>query len=120
MLSLHAIRVRDGKLLWRSPFIRASYGAPTFANGVVLVPSTFDFTIKAIDAENGLLLWASPIVGAPSSAPVPIGNNVIVGAGTRTTDLEYKALGSSALDKVFGASPLSPLSGVWGFKLALR
>jgi hypothetical protein len=120
MMSLHAIRVSDGKILWRSPFVRASYGAPTFTNGVVLVPSTFDFTIKAIDAENGTLLAALPVVGAPSAAPVPVGPMVIVGAGTRTTDVEYKTVGAGTVDGLAGPSPLAPVSGVWGLKLALR
>ncbi len=120
MFSLHAIRARDGKLLWRSPWVRASYGAPTYANGVVLVPSTFDFTVKAIDAETGLLLWAAPTLGAPSSAPVTLGPMMIVGAGTRTTDVEYKTFGADALEALIGPSPLTPLSGVWGFRLAFR
>jgi len=120
MLSLHAIDAENGKILWRSPFIRASYGAPTFVNGVVLVPSTFDFTIKSIDAENGTLLGALPVIGAPSAAPIPIGPMLIVGAGTRTTDVEYKTFGAGALDGLGGPSPLAPLSGVWGFRLAFR
>ena len=120
MLSLHAIRVRDGKLLWRSLLPRASYGAATYANGVVLVPSTFDFSVNAIDAENGLPLWAAPVIGAPSSAAVILGPSVVIGAGTRTTDIEYKAFGADALTTLSGASILSPLSGVWGFRLALN
>jgi outer membrane protein assembly factor BamB len=118
MMSLHAMRASDGKILWRSPFVRASYGAPSFAGGVVLVPSTFDFTLKAIDADTGLLLWESPLLGAPSSTPVPVGRMVVIGAGTRTTDVEYKTFGAGALDALSGPSPLSPLSGIAGFRLA--
>ena len=112
--------MRDGKILWRSPWVRASYGAATYANGVVMVPSTFDFTVKAIDANTGSLLWAAPTLGAPSSAPVMVGPMVVIGAGTRTTDVEYKTFGAGALDALAGPSPLTPLSGVWGYKLALR
>ncbi len=41
MLSLTAVDAADGTILWRCPLARQSYGAPTFAGGVVLVPSTF-------------------------------------------------------------------------------
>jgi polyvinyl alcohol dehydrogenase (cytochrome) len=120
LFSIHAIRARDGKLLWRSPLSRASYGAASYANGVVFVPSTFDFSIKALDADTGLLRWESPVIGAPSATPVTVGNALITGAGTRTTDVEYKTFGAGALDGLAGPSPLAPLSGVWGFKLLLR
>jgi outer membrane protein assembly factor BamB len=120
LFSMHAMSAKTGKILWRSPWVRASYGAPTYANGVVMVPSTFDFTIKALDADTGMVLWLSPVVGAPSAAPVMVGPSLIVGAGTRTTDVEYKTFGASALEALIGPSPLTPLSGVWGFRLALR
>jgi hypothetical protein len=45
---------------------------------------------------------------------------VLVGTGTRETDLEYKAFSNdlqNALTPVTGASPLSPLSGVQAFRL---
>jgi outer membrane protein assembly factor BamB len=119
LLSIHAIRVRDGKLLWRSPAVRQSYGAATYANGVVLAPSTFSSTVVALDAENGLPLSIQPVVGPPSSAPVTVGSMMFIGGGTRTTDLEYKAFGAGALD-AFGPSPLTPVSGIWGYKLLFR
>jgi polyvinyl alcohol dehydrogenase (cytochrome) len=117
MLSLSALRASDGTVLWRSPLARQSYGAPTFANGVLLVPSTFDFSLQAFDASTGLLLASIPLAGAPSSAPAIVGDRVFIGAGTRTTDAEFKAFGGGALDPVVGPSPLSPLSGVYSFRL---
>jgi outer membrane protein assembly factor BamB len=109
--------VSDGALLWRSPLARASYGAPTYANGVVLVPATFDFALEAYDAATGVLLATFPLAGAPSSAPAIVGDHVFVGAGTRTTDAEFKAFGGGALDPLVGPSPLSPASGVYAFRL---
>jgi hypothetical protein len=117
LLSLSALRASDGALLWRSPLARQSYGAPTYANGVVLVPSTFDFSLQAYDASTGVLLATIPVGGAPSSAPAIVGDRVFIGAGTRTTDVEFKAFGGGALDPFVGASPLSPASGVYGFRL---
>jgi hypothetical protein len=75
----------------------------------------------ALDARSGLPLWESPVVGPPSSTAVVAGGTVILGTGTRETDLEYKAFNSQledALGSVTGASPLSPLSGVQAFRLA--
>ena len=117
MLSLHAIRASDGAILWRTPLSRQSYGAPTFVNGVVLVPSTFDFTIKAFDADTGAMLWAHPLIGATSSAPVIVGDSIYFGSGTRTTDAEYKQFGGGALDDMLGEHVLSPLSGIWAFQI---
>ena len=117
LLSLSAIRVRDGAVLWRAPLARQSYGAPTYANGVVLVPSTFGFSLQAYDASTGVLLTSIPLAGAPSSAPTIVGDRVFIGAGTRTTDAEFKAFGGGALDPLVGPSPLSPASGVYAFRL---
>jgi outer membrane protein assembly factor BamB len=101
MFSLHAIRVRDGAILWRGPVSRQAYGPPTFVNGVVLVPSTFDFQLVAIDANTGLPLAARPLPGPPSSAATAYGDSVYGGVGTSTSV----------------GSPLAPLSGVYGFQV---
>ena len=119
MLSLHAISADDGRLLWRSALARESYGAPTYANGVLLVPSTFGFSLKAFHADTGLPLGALPLNGPPSSAPAVVGDSVYIGAGTRDTDAEYKAFGGDPVEELTDSpSPLSPLSGVFAFQLA--
>ena len=100
MLSLSALRASDGAVLWRSPISRQSYGAPTFVNGVVLVPSTFDFSLKAFDANTGLPLADLPLDGPPASAPTAMGNSVYLGVGTSTGQ----------------GSPLATFSGVWAFR----
>jgi polyvinyl alcohol dehydrogenase (cytochrome) len=118
MLSLTALRASDGKILWRSPLARQSYGAPTVTNGVVLVPSTFSSQLLAFDAASGAPLAALPTLGAPSSSPTVVGDRVFLGTGTRTTDLEFKAFGGGVLDPVVGPSPLSPASSVSSFRVA--
>jgi polyvinyl alcohol dehydrogenase (cytochrome) len=118
LLSLTALRASDGAILWRSPLARASYGAPSFANGVVLVPSTFTFSLQAFDANTGLLLAVRPLGGAPSSSPVALGDSVYIGTGTSETDLEFKAFGADAVSALTGiSSPLAPLSGVYAFRI---
>ncbi|MEY2570054.1 MAG: hypothetical protein QOE63_404 [Acidimicrobiaceae bacterium] len=117
LLSLTALRASDGAILWRSPLARASYGAPSFVNGIVLVPSTFTFSMQSYSADTGLLLGSLPMGGAPSSSPVAIGDSVYIGAGTSETDLEFKAFGADAVSALTGiSSPLAPLSGVYAFR----
>jgi outer membrane protein assembly factor BamB len=120
MFSLHAIDATDGHVLWRTPMSRQSYGAPTFANGVVLVPSTFSFSVWAFEASTGLPLWTFPLPGAPSSAPALVGDSVYIGVGTRETDAEFKAFGDdlgNLLSGLLGAHPLSRLSGIAAFRV---
>jgi outer membrane protein assembly factor BamB len=101
MFSLHAVRASDGELLWRTAGSRQAFGAPTYVNGVVLVPSTVDFSMTAIDANTGLLLAKRPLPGPPSSAPTAYGDSVYGGIGTST------GVGS----------PLAPASGVYAFQV---
>jgi hypothetical protein len=53
---------------------------------------------------------------------VPVGRDVFLGVGTRTTDVEYKAFNDQLVDAFagtpLGASPLSIPSGVYRFALA--
>ena len=102
MASLHAISAVDGRLLWRSLVARQAFGAPTYANGVVLVPSTASFSLVAVDANTGITLSQRPLPGPPSSPPVAVGDTVYGGIGTSTEV----------------GSPLAPLSGVYAFRVA--
>ncbi|HEX9712865.1 MAG TPA: PQQ-binding-like beta-propeller repeat protein [Actinomycetota bacterium] len=100
MLSIHALSAADGRILWRSPLSRQSYGAPTYANGVVFVPSTVDFAINVFHADTGVLLRRVPLNGAPSSAPALVGDSLYIGSGTTEQGL-----------------PLDDLSGIWAFRV---
>jgi outer membrane protein assembly factor BamB len=82
MLSLHAISAVDGRILWRSALARPSFGAPTYANGIVFVPSTIGFALQAYDADDGTLLAEQPLTGAPSSSPTIVGDAIFLGTGT--------------------------------------
>jgi outer membrane protein assembly factor BamB len=119
---LVAIDAQSGKILWRSPFALPSYGAVTYANGVVLMADTVTFSLNAFDASTGVPLVVRPLPGPPSSAPVIVGDSIYVALGTSETDLEFKAF-SHDLENAFagtiGQSPLSPLSGIFAFKLPL-
>lgn len=91
MLSLHAISAVDGRILWRSPVARPSYGAPTYANGIVFVPNTFGFSLQAYDANSGTLLAARPLVGAPASSPSIVGDTIFIGVGTTADPVPNQA-----------------------------
>jgi outer membrane protein assembly factor BamB len=114
VFSLVAIDEQTGQVLWRSPFALPSYGAVTYANGVVLMADTFTFTLDAFDAGTGAPLAFRPLPGPPSSAPVIVGDSIYVALGTSETDLEFNAFADT-----IGQSPLSPLSGILAFKLPL-
>ncbi len=117
LMFLHAISAVDGRILWRSPFVLFAYGSPTYSNGVLFVPATFDLSVKAFAADTGLPLWQHPLIGAPSSAAAIVGDSIYMGAGTRMTDLDYKVFGGDPLAEHLGDNPLSPLSGIFAFTL---
>lgn len=121
--STWAVRALDpatGQVVWTYRLAGPSYGHTSLVNGVALVPDTTNSALLALDSATGLPLWESPVVGPPSSTAVVAGDTVLVGTGTRETDLEYKAFSNQlqdALTPVTGASPLSPVSGVQAFRL---
>ena len=86
---------------------------------MVLVPSTFSAELLAFHADTGVLLSAMPVVGAPSSSPTVVGDTIYLGGGTRTSDVEFKAFGASAAETLLGASPLSPASGLFAYRIAV-
>lgn len=119
-----AVRAFDpmtGTIDWTYRLAGPSYAHTTLVNGVALVPDTTNSSLLALDTSSGLPLWEAPVVGPPSSAAVVAGDTVLLGTGTRETDLEYKAFKTGledTLSSVTGASPLSPVSGVQAFRLA--
>ena len=121
--SVRALDPATGEIEWVWRLAGPSYGAPTVANGLVFVPNTFTDTLMVLDAETGALLVARPLLGPPSSAPTVVGDSVYLGGGTRETDAEYKAFQETGVDtqglsSTLGPHPLSPLSGIFAFRVA--
>lgn len=109
-----------GAIDWIYRLAGPSYGHTSVVNGVVLVPDTTNSSLVAIDITSGLPLWEAPLIGPPSSTAAVDGSLVVLGTGTRETDLEYKAFSNDLQDaagSVTGASPLSPLSTITAFRL---
>ena len=118
LLSLSAIDAGTGAVLWRSPLSRQSYGTPTYADGVVLVPSTFSAEAARVPRRYRAAARRHAGGGSPSSSPTVVGDTIYLGGGTRTSDLEFKAFGASAAEALLGASPLSPASGLFAYRIA--
>lgn len=120
--SVRAIDPATGEIEWVWRLAGPSYGAPTVANGLVFVPDTFTDTLMVLDAETGAMLTARPLLGPPASAPAVVGDSVYLGGGTRETDAEYKAIRDTGIDtqdsaSALGPHPLSPLSGIFAFRV---
>ena len=96
---------------WTYRLAGPSYAHTSIVNGVAFIPDTTTFSLIAVDTTTGLPLWQSPVLGPPSSTAVLDGSTVVVGSGTRETDLEYKAFGHAV-------DPLQPESGLEAFRLA--
>ena len=132
MLSLHALDAATGKVLWRQPLTRQTYGHPTYANGLVFVPSTAGFSVQVYEAATGLPVWTSPpLNGAPSSGVAVTEDAIYLGTGTRQTDAGFKLTGDDsvlpaevagavpgAVTDLVGADPQERLAGIWAFRAA--
>jgi polyvinyl alcohol dehydrogenase (cytochrome) len=98
---------------WTYRLAGPSYAHTSIVNGIAFVPDTTTLSVIAIDTRTGLPMWQSPVLGPPSGTAVVDGSTVVVGSGTRETDLEYKAFGHAV-------DPLQPASGIQAFHLPLR
>jgi polyvinyl alcohol dehydrogenase (cytochrome) len=109
-VSLRGFDPATCRVNWTYRLAGPSYAHTSIVNGVAFVPDTTEFSVIAIDTSTGLPLWQGPVLGPPSGTAVVDGSTVVVGSGTRETDLEYKAFGH-AID------PLQPASGIQAFRL---
>jgi outer membrane protein assembly factor BamB len=110
-VSVRGFDPATGHINWTYRLAGPSYAHTSIVNGVAFIPDTTTFSVIAVDTSTGVPLWQAPVLGPPSSTAVVDGSTVVVGSGTRETDLEYKAFGH-AID------PLQPASGIQAFRLA--
>jgi outer membrane protein assembly factor BamB len=83
--TIHAIRIADGKVLWRAPGIGFVYCAPARKGDAIYVTSQFG--LKALSRADGKVLWNMGLDGvATESSPLIVSDRIIVGdtAGTIT------------------------------------
>jgi len=101
-VSLHAVDLATGAVLWQDPISAPSYAPTTYSGGVVLAPSTTGFSAVAYDAGTGRPLWAAPSAAADSGGVAIAGTDIFFGTGT--------SFGSA------GAESVPPQAvGVWSF-----
>ena len=121
---MRAFAARDGAPRWQA-VQGPTYGATTSAGGVVY-NGALDGLLRAYDAGSGALLWAAPLGAPVSSGAAVAGGDVVIGAGTSDTDLEFKACDPfpGALGQLCHAAPLdqqlnplSKLGEIWDFSL---
>src|SRR4029434_11272090 len=112
MLSLHAISAVDGRILWRNAVARPSFGAPTYANGIVFIPGTVTFSLQAYHANDGALIGEHPLTGAPSSSPTIVGDTVFIGTGTSIDPIPGRDQQNGVHAFSVPAAPIVPGVGV--------
>ena len=101
-VSLHAVNLASGALIWQEPIAGPSYAPTTYSDGVILAPSTTEFSAAAYDAATGNPLGAAPSAAADSSGVAITGTDIYFGTGT--------SFGSA------GAESVPPqVVGIWSF-----
>ncbi len=72
---VHAIRARDGAVLWRFQTLGPVEGTPTLDRGTLYIGST-DGALYALDARTGQMRWRFATVAEIIHAPVVTGDSV--------------------------------------------
>ena len=99
-LSLHAIDTVTHKVIWNSVTL-PTFGAPTYANGLVFVGNTVSDSLLVLDADTGLPLRIQPLNFPSASPPAISGNSIYMGVGVD--------------ENIPGLQTLAHLGGVWRF-----
>lgn len=73
---VYAIRLRDGKPLWRTR--TGSVAAPLAYDGDALYAGTEEGTVARLDAETGSIEWRRALSGAIRAAPVATPHGIVV------------------------------------------
>jgi polyvinyl alcohol dehydrogenase (cytochrome) len=81
-VSLHAIDLATGAVIWQDALSAPSYAPTTYSGGVVFAPSTTAFGLTAYDANTGAPAWSVPLAAAASGGTSIVGPDVFLGTGT--------------------------------------
>lgn len=81
-VSLHAVSVTTGAILWQDAVSAPTYAAVTYSDGVVFLPATTGLAVTAYDADTGQPLWGVPTsLAAPASGVSVVGGSICFGTG---------------------------------------
>ncbi|MHB8513659.1 MAG: outer membrane protein assembly factor BamB family protein [Actinomycetota bacterium] len=97
--TLHAVDSVTGKVLWNAPNVAPAYAGPSYANGLVFMPDTFDMQFTIYSADLGVPVWTFPMF-APAGPPAIVGDSVYIGSG---------------VEQAPGTPILSSTGAVWAF-----
>jgi outer membrane protein assembly factor BamB len=89
---VYAIRLRDGKPIWRIRI--GSVAAPLAFDGEALYAGTEEGTVARVDLDEGHVRWRRSLSGAIRAAPVATPHGVAVATGTDTLYLLDRETGA--------------------------
>lgn len=112
----HALDGATGAVRWQGT-AGPTYAASAVTNGVVFA-GAIDATFRAFDAATGRVLWAVPLPGAISSGAAVVGDTVVVGSGTSTSDLCVKGNPTDPACVLVFDTALGQQGAVHAFELA--
>ncbi|MDO8211335.1 PQQ-binding-like beta-propeller repeat protein [Conexibacter sp. CPCC 206217] len=78
-----ALRLRDGRVRWRSELPGPTFAAPALAGGRTLCVAGADGTLRLLDARNGALAGQADLGEPSAAAPVLGDGRLVVGTGAQ-------------------------------------
>ncbi len=110
---VHALGVRDGRLLWSSDGVEASGPRPASIAGTLFVVAT-DYRVVAIDAGNGKQRWRSKEIGVRVTGAPAVNDDLVWVAGLDAALHGYAIGGGSHRHRVPLAGRTYVDLAVWG------
>lgn len=92
---VYAVRLRDGKELWRTRL--GSVAAPLAFDGEALYAATETGTVARLDPETGKVAWRRAVAGAVRAGPVVTPAGVVVATTSDTVFLLDRPTGTIAV-----------------------
>ncbi len=74
-----ALRVSNGKPIWKRRVASVNASAPTYSHGRIYVSNLTPGQVVALKARNGHVVWRHPLPGRTESSPIVLGRKVVVG-----------------------------------------
>ena len=89
---VYAVRLRDGRQLWRTP--AGSITAPLAFDGDAIYAASEDGLVMRLDPEHGKVQWRRPLSGAVRAGPLATANGLIVATTNDTLYLLDRQTGA--------------------------
>jgi outer membrane protein assembly factor BamB len=89
---VYAVRLRDGRQLWRTP--AGSITAPLAFDGEAIYAASEDGLVLRLDPEHGKVLWRRPLSGAIRAGPLATATGLVVATTNDTLYLLDRQTGA--------------------------